>query len=110
MDIAFSVNGVPIRLTYERWYHVVENHDEMASYFHDVLETVESPQFVVQGNNGTLKATRNLGKKKWIVVIYRELSKKELLFRCLNGKCGWLGWGPWIMAVAHFYIFMPFFC
>ena len=25
-------------------------------------------------------------------------------------KCGWLGWGPRIMAVAHFYIFMPFFC
>ena len=37
MDIANSVNGVPIRLTYERWYHIVENHDELASRFHDVL-------------------------------------------------------------------------
>ena len=50
MDIANSVNGVPIRLTYERWYHIVENHDEMASYFHDVLEAVEEPELVVRGN------------------------------------------------------------
>lgn len=40
MQVARSVNGVPIRLTYERWYHIVENHDELASYFHDVLETI----------------------------------------------------------------------
>ena len=25
MDIAYSVNGVPIRLSYERWYCIVEN-------------------------------------------------------------------------------------
>jgi len=29
MDIAYSINGVPIRLTNERWYHIVENRDEM---------------------------------------------------------------------------------
>lgn len=28
MDVARSVNGVPIRLSYERWYHIVENHEE----------------------------------------------------------------------------------
>ena len=57
MDIAYSVNGVPIRLTYERWYHIVENHDDMASHFHDVLETIENPEFITRGNRGTLKAT-----------------------------------------------------
>ena len=77
MDIAYSVNGVPIRLTYERWYHIVENHDEMASHFHDVLETVENPQFVTRGNHGTLKATRNLARRRWLVVVYRELSEKD---------------------------------
>jgi len=35
MEIAHSVNGVPIRLTYERWYHITENHDDLASYFYD---------------------------------------------------------------------------
>jgi hypothetical protein len=29
MDIAFSINRVPIRLTDERWRHIVENRDEM---------------------------------------------------------------------------------
>lgn len=24
-----SVNGVPIRLTEERWFHIVENHDDI---------------------------------------------------------------------------------
>lgn len=77
MDVAYSVNNVPIRLTYERWYHITENHDDLASYYYDVLETVESPEFVVQGNRGTLKATKNISKRKWLVVIYRELSKED---------------------------------
>ena len=77
MEIAYSVNNTPIRLTYERWYHIIENHDDLASYFHDVLDTIENPEFVIQGNSGTLKATRNIGKNKWIVVIYKELSSKD---------------------------------
>lgn len=77
MEKAYSVNNVPVRLTYERWYHIIENHDDLASYFHDVLETVENPEFVMQGNQGTLKAARNIGKRKWLVVIYKELSKED---------------------------------
>ena len=77
MEIAYSVNGVPIRLTYERWYHIVENHDEMASYSYEVLDTLERPDLVVRGNRGTLKAARNMGKRNWLVVIYRELSKDD---------------------------------
>jgi hypothetical protein len=77
VEIAYSVNGVPIRLTYERWYHIVENHDEMASYFYDVLDVIQRPDFVARGNKGSLKAARNMGKKKWLVVIYRELSKRD---------------------------------
>jgi hypothetical protein len=33
MDRAISVVGVPIRLTYERWFHIVENHDDVAGYY-----------------------------------------------------------------------------
>jgi uncharacterized protein YuzE len=43
MDIALSVEGVPSRLTAERWFHIVENHDDMAGYYDDILETVENP-------------------------------------------------------------------
>ena len=35
-DITYSVNNVPIRLTDERWIHIVENHDDMAGYYFDV--------------------------------------------------------------------------
>ena len=77
MEIAHSINGVPIRLTYERWYHITENHDDLASYFYDVLETIQKPDFVVRGNKGSLKATRNIGNKKWLVVIYKEVSKRD---------------------------------
>lgn len=77
MDIAYSRNGVPIRLSYERWYHITENHDNMASYYYEVLETIENPTLVIRGNKGTLKAARNLGKNNWLVVIYREISKKD---------------------------------
>ncbi|MCX6584575.1 MAG: hypothetical protein NT166_30760 [Candidatus Aminicenantes bacterium] len=77
METVYSVNGVPIRLTYERWYHIIENHDDLASHFYDVLETIEKPEFVIHGNEGTLKATKNFSKKKWLVAIYKEVSKKD---------------------------------
>ena len=77
MEVAFSINGVAIRLTYERWYHIIENHDELASYFHEVLDTIEKPQFVVRGNKGSFKATRNLCQGKWLVVIYKEILKRD---------------------------------
>jgi hypothetical protein len=77
MEVAYSVNGVPIRLTYERWYHIVENHDELASYFHDVLDAIEKPDFVARGSKGSLKASKNMGRSNWLVVIYKELSKRN---------------------------------
>jgi len=77
VDIAYSVNSVPIRLTYERWFHITENHDDLASYYFQVLEAIEKPEFIVRGNRGTLKASKNIGKNKWLVVVYREISKKD---------------------------------
>ncbi|PIQ94174.1 MAG: hypothetical protein COY75_03800 [Nitrospirae bacterium CG_4_10_14_0_8_um_filter_41_23] len=77
MDIAYSKNDVSVRLSYERWYHITENHDDMASYYYDVLETIENPDLVIRGNKGTLKATKNFGKDRWLVAVYREVSKKD---------------------------------
>ena len=33
MDVARSIEDVPIRLTSERWFHTVENHDDLAGYY-----------------------------------------------------------------------------
>ena len=40
MDVAVSVEGIPTRLTHERWFHIVENHD-VTGYYNEVLETIE---------------------------------------------------------------------
>jgi len=77
LDIAYSVNNVPIRLTYERWFHITENHDDLSSYYFEVLETVESPELIVRGNKGALKAVKSMGKNNWLVVVYREISKND---------------------------------
>ena len=37
--IVLSPTGVPIRLTDERWSHIVEEHNELARLRLDVLET-----------------------------------------------------------------------
>jgi hypothetical protein len=58
IGIAVSKNGVPIRLTEERWFHVVENHDELAGLSDEVLLTVEDPDFIVKGWADELLAVR----------------------------------------------------
>jgi len=75
--IAFSVDGVPIRLTDERWFHIVENHDDMAGYSDDVLETIENPAMILPGHRGSLMATRSCGHKRLLVVIYRKISRQD---------------------------------
>jgi hypothetical protein len=49
MNRAVSFDGIPIRLTEERWFHIVENHDDMAGHYDDVLETVADPDAVLPG-------------------------------------------------------------
>jgi len=46
IEIVISINNVPIRLTKERWFHITEDHSEMAGYYYEVLETVENPDSV----------------------------------------------------------------
>ncbi len=77
MDIAYSIANVPIRLTHERWFHIVENHDEMAAYYDDVLAVVEDPEFVLRGHRGSLIAARGYGRNRYLMVIYKELSTDD---------------------------------
>ena len=72
MDVAVSVEGVPIRLTHERWFHIVENHDDVAGYYDEVLETIENPDLVLRGYRGTLIAVRRYGHRRYFMVVYRQ--------------------------------------
>ena len=76
-----SVNGVPIRLTDERWQHIVSGHPEMASERERSMSTVEQPDFVLAGDFGELLAVRHwpgtaLGSK-FVVVAYREVDRTD---------------------------------
>ena len=77
MDVAISRNGVPIRLTEERWFHVVETHDEMAGRYDEVLSAIEMPDYIIQGYKDALVALKMIGKKKFMAVIYKEIGKKD---------------------------------
>ena len=77
MDSVASVDGVPIRLTEERWFHIVENHDDMAGHYDDVLETVADPYLVLSGHDGSLIAVRNFGRRRYLFTIYRQLCRDE---------------------------------
>jgi len=70
----YSINHVSIRLTDERWRHIVENHNDLASYYFEVLETVAHPEFVFGGDAGELWAAQLLTRRKAIVVLYREFA------------------------------------
>jgi len=77
MDVACSINHVPIRLTDERWIHIVNAHDEMAGYYDDCLRVIEEPDLVMAGYGGSLKAVKGYGRNRYLVVLYRELSSED---------------------------------
>ena len=74
---ARSINGIPIRLTDERWRHIVEHHDDLAGYFHDVLETIASPEAVYDGDAGELLAISAPRTPQILVVVYREIAADD---------------------------------
>jgi hypothetical protein len=77
MDVAYSVDGVPIRLTAERWFHIVENHDDLAGHYDDVLDAVENPDLILRGHRRSLVAVRGAGRNNHLAVVYRQLSADD---------------------------------
>lgn len=70
-----SKNQVPIRLTDERWSHIIEEHCELAGMKTDVLEAVSHPDFVVLGKLDELLACKKYKDNKYIVIVYKEEKK-----------------------------------
>lgn len=71
-NITYSINKIPIRLTDERWNHIVENHNDIAGYLYDILDTVSEPAYILEGDKDELWALRFLSKEKVFLVIYKE--------------------------------------
>ncbi len=76
MIIVKSKNNIPIRLTAERWKHIIMRHPEMENQKDYVLETIADPHMIQQGDFGELIAIRFYQKSpltsKYLVTIYKE--------------------------------------
>jgi hypothetical protein len=81
MLIVDSCNGIPIRLTKERWQHILYRHPEMENQLERVLETLEEPDGIQKGDFGELLAIRLYSEtpltRKYLVVVYREISSED---------------------------------
>ena len=73
MDVICSVNGVPIRLTSERWYHIISAREELVDRHEEVINVVENPDWVTMGYRGSLIAWKGYGRKGFLAVVYKEL-------------------------------------
>ena len=81
MSVAVSVNGVCVRLTVERWQHIVAGHPEMAPERARVVQSLERPDLIQAGDFGELLAVRHwpataLGET-YMVVAYREVDRAD---------------------------------
>jgi len=70
-----SVNKVKIRLTDERWKHIVLLHPGLVDSQSVILSTVKNPDYVFAGGGGELLATSKIFGNHYIVVVYKETSK-----------------------------------
>ena len=73
MFVARSINELPIRLTQERWEHILEEHGELADYADRILNVITHPERVLEGKAGEMLAVGEIEKGKWLVVVYKEL-------------------------------------
>ncbi len=77
MEVVWSVHGVPIRLTAERWLHIVEARDDLVGREDDVLSTVRNPDWITKGYRGSLIAWKGFGRKGYLAVVYKELGRDD---------------------------------
>lgn len=76
---ALSKNGIKIRLTEERWLHIIYSHKEIdPADFSEALDVVENPDFILKGDEEELLAVKKRARRKeWFVVIYKEINKDD---------------------------------
>lgn len=70
-DVVESKNNIAIRLNEERWVHIIENHDDLAGYYEEVLKTVEEPDYVIEGYRDAFIALKRI-ENKFLAVVYKE--------------------------------------
>ena len=78
MIIFVSHNGVPVRMSAERWSHIVCRHPELDGQQKKLVETLSEPGYIQKGDFGTMMAIRHYPQtpltEKYMIVIYKEVS------------------------------------
>jgi len=74
IGIAISKNNTKVHLTTERWYHIIENHCELAGLAFQVLDVINSPDMIIKGLSSELLALKKMNKE-YLVSVYREINK-----------------------------------
>lgn len=89
-----SVNGVTIRLTDERWHHIVKSHEEIkVTDFLKIMKVVSKPNFILKGSKGECLAVKKITRKKnWLVVPYKEVSQEDgfIITAYFSSDLSWL--------------------
>lgn len=77
-----SIKGIEIRLTKERWSHILEHHPEIEQFLDEILSTVSNPKnLYLHPKKQILAATNSYDKletyglAKNIAVHYREFTR-----------------------------------
>ena len=73
VSVTTSKNGVSIRLTEERWEHIVLMHPNLADKKTLVLKIVKNPDYILRGKGGELLAVLRLSMRYYLVVVYKEV-------------------------------------
>ncbi len=69
IDIVKSKNGIKIRITEERWFHITENHDDIAGFYDDILDCIENPDIIIKGYNDALVALKLFSDNKYLASV-----------------------------------------
>ncbi len=78
-SIIKSIRGVRIRLTRERWNHIIKRHVELKKHASKVLIAVQDPDFVLAGKVDEFIAVRYFSrlKPRYLIVAYREMNEED---------------------------------
>jgi len=102
MLVVKSKNKISIRITDERWQHIMRRHPEMNNQVEKVLETIAEPELILKGDFESLLGVRFYPETpittKFLIVVYKELAdhgfiitayftrayskRREILWKC----------------------------
>ena len=77
METVHSINRAPIRLTAERWQHIVSNKPYMEAHYEDMLDAIENPTWILRGYAGSLVAVVPLARQRFLHTVYKETGRDD---------------------------------